>query len=358
MSMEISTKRVLILGGTGAMGVHLCELLSDHGMSVTVTSRTPRKPHGNIQYLLGNAKDHNFLKPILEKKWDCIVDFMVYKTEEFQQRSDILLQSTKHYLFLSSARVYANSAEPITENSPRLLDVCKDSAYLATDEYALTKARQENILFASAHKNWTVIRPYITYSKDRLQLGTMEKEDWLFRTLQGKKILMTEELLACKTTLTSGLEVASQIAALIMASEQSFTQIYNTVGENGKTWDEIRCEYQNALEKKGAKLRVLVCSREAYLKGQPARYQYLYDRLYNRMFDNTKIAAISPNSSPHLKNLKLQQCVTDFLAERSFKTINWSLEGSRDRQCSERPCFLKLPGIKNKAKYMKNYILG
>ena len=35
----------------------------------------------------------------------------------------------------------------------RLLDISKDDKYLRTDEYALAKARQENILQKSG-KNW------------------------------------------------------------------------------------------------------------------------------------------------------------------------------------------------------------
>lgn len=50
---------------------------------------------------------------------------------------------------MSSSRVYADSQTPITENSPRLLDVYKEEEYLKTDEYALSKARQEDILHRS-----------------------------------------------------------------------------------------------------------------------------------------------------------------------------------------------------------------
>lgn len=77
---------------------------------------------------------------------------------------------------MSSARVYARSADrQITESSSRLLDICDDEEYLRTDDYALTKARQENMLFCAKTQNWTIIRPYITFSEIRLQLGVFEK---------------------------------------------------------------------------------------------------------------------------------------------------------------------------------------
>lgn len=69
---------ILLLGGTGAMGSHLSELLSsDPDNIVTVTSRTKREGHGNIRYVAGDAHDSGFLGSLLSTRWDVIVDFMV-----------------------------------------------------------------------------------------------------------------------------------------------------------------------------------------------------------------------------------------------------------------------------------------
>jgi hypothetical protein len=112
---------------------------------------------------------------------------MIYTTQSFKERVNFLLDATSQYVFFSSSRVYADSEIPITEDSSRLLDVSQDKKFLSTDEYSLAKARQENILRKSKRKNWTIIRPYITYSENRLQLGILEKEEWLYRALQGRK---------------------------------------------------------------------------------------------------------------------------------------------------------------------------
>ena len=92
---------VLILGGTGAMGIHLIECLVAKGIFVTVTSRKDRDSAEYVTYVKGNAHDVNFLTTLLERKrWDVIVDFMVYSTEEFRDRVELLLKSTKQYIFL------------------------------------------------------------------------------------------------------------------------------------------------------------------------------------------------------------------------------------------------------------------
>ena len=159
------------------MGVPLVKLLSQKGNIVYVTTRSKKHNLGNIKYICGNAKDTIFFKSLMNRNYDVIFDFMVYGTEEFKQRLDILLNHTKQYFFFSSARCYADFGKPIREDSPRLVDACKDLEYLATDEYGLAKGREENLLFNSQKNNWTIIRPYITYNAYRIQLGVYEKEN-------------------------------------------------------------------------------------------------------------------------------------------------------------------------------------
>lgn len=182
--------RILVFGGTGAMGTSLVSILAEQGHEVFVTTRKTRNPENNhVHYIVGNAHDMTFVRNLLgnaaEKRYDVLVDFMVYGSSELSDRAEELLSGVGQYVFLSSSRVYADSEMPIKEDFPRLLDVCDDDVYLRSDEYALAKAREEDILRNSGHKNWTIIRPYITYSSERLQLGFWEKEAWLQRAIRG-----------------------------------------------------------------------------------------------------------------------------------------------------------------------------
>lgn len=172
---------ILVLGGTGAMGTHLISFLSENkDVSVTVTSRKERTSYGNINYIVGNARDREFMNSLLKNThYDVIVDFMNYNYEEFLDYHHDLLEATDHYIFLSSSRVYANYEGRITEDCPRLLETTEDAAFLSTNRYALRKAREEDMLRSSGMTNYTIIRPYITYSNRRLQLGIYEKEEWL-----------------------------------------------------------------------------------------------------------------------------------------------------------------------------------
>jgi len=209
--------KILILGGTGAMGVYLVPELLNMGHDVYVTSRSARISQSeNLHYIQGDAHNNIFLTKLLEEKYDAIIDFMVYTTDEFNRKCELFLSNTKHYIFLSTYRVFADSKEPITEKSPRLLDVSTDSEFLKTDEYALTKARQENIVRNSKFNNWTIVRPTITYSKTRFQLGTLEADVVVFRSLCDCPVILPEEMLSKQTTMTWGGDVARMIAFLVL----------------------------------------------------------------------------------------------------------------------------------------------
>lgn len=344
--------KILVLGGTGAMGIHLVKLLSERGDKVFVTSRREQEATPNITYLKGDAHNDTFLESLLHSKWDAIVDFMVYTTDVFSKRVGKLLEATTQYIYLSSSRVYADSEEPITEESPRLLDVCEDEEYLKTDEYALTKARQENILYQNDRRNFTIIRPYITYSENRLQLGVLEKEEWLFRALQGKTIVFSEEMMNKKTTLTYGYDVAKAIVATI-GNNSCLGEAYHPTIKHSILWKDVLTIYLDVLENHlGYRPKVKLCSNNEFFQFRAAPYQIIYDRFYHRIFNNNKISKVSNTSNFINVEDGLERCLETFLIALNYKNINWSNEARMDKLTKENLNIPKIGGVKNKLRYI------
>lgn len=145
--------------------------------------------------------------------------------------------------------MYTNVDGDITEKTPRLLDVTDDQEFLSTDEYPLTKARQEDILSKSGKKNWTIIRPYITYGSKRLQLGAFEKEYWLYRALHGRSIVFSSDIASHLTTLTYGLDVSSCIAHLI-GNSAAYGKTVQIAGHQSMRWSDVLHLYVEVLERK------------------------------------------------------------------------------------------------------------
>lgn len=347
---------VLVLGGTGAMGTDLVKILSDKDLAITVTSRSMHKSSKDfVTYVKGNAKDNGFLKELLKTRWDCVVDFMSYGTDEFKTRVDALLAATNQYIFISSARVYAQSAKTLTEDSPRLLDVCDDKEYLATDEYALAKARQENILTKRvASNNFTIIRPSLTYNPNRLQFAISEKEEWLYRTLCGRSIIFPSDMIDVKTTMAYGYDVAMAISKLI-GNPKAFGQTVHITGRESNTWQEILDIYQDVLEKRlGYRAKVLMVDDSLKVASSLGRtYQIKYARRINRTFDNRKLEGII-GEVPFMKaDEGLKICLNNFLeGPQIFNPIDWKAHAYFDLLAKEHTELKEFSSVKEKLKYV------
>jgi nucleoside-diphosphate-sugar epimerase len=344
---------ILILGGTGAMGVPLVNDLSKVATNnIYVTSRKKHISEHNIRYIQGNACDDNILMDILKlKEWDAIVDFLVHG-EKFEHILPFILDSTKQYVFISSARIYSESDSPITENTPRLLDVSKDVEYLKTNEYALAKARQENLLFNSGRNNFTIIRPSITYNNFRLQLGVLEKENWLYRALHGRTIVFSNDIADKITTNTLGDDVAKGIASII-GQKEALNQAFHITCNHSLKWRDVLEIYLVVLEKHfGKKIPVKYTEKSTNFKFKDRIYQIIYCRYFNRSYDNSKInqfCDIQLFTDPHKG---LTDCLSTFLWNPSFSYIDWRIEAVNDRVVNERTPLNEIPSLKDKIYYL------
>lgn len=341
------------MGGTGAMGTHLVNLFKDTDNAVYVTSRRHRDDFSNVHYLQGNAHELEFLHKVLtHKEWDTIVDFMIYSTKEFSSKVDLLLSSCRQYVFLSSSRVYADTQPCIKETSPRLLDVCTDKDYLETDEYALSKARSENVLFNCKHNNWTIIRPYITYSEQRLQLGVLEKEDWLYRVLHGQTLVFSRDIASKTTTLTYGFDVARGIKAII-GQESALGQVFHITCDESHTWQEVYDLYINILTKHlGHKPKVMMIDQNPRVPIKSSNPQVIYDRYFNRRFDNSKIKKYIDTSdfTPTMEGLS--KCLEEFLKHPKFNMTGWGNQAMYDRITGEWTPLKDIPTWSKRIKYL------
>lgn len=247
------------------------------------------------------------------------------------------LNACHQYVFLSSARVYADSgAKLITEESPLLLDTISDPVYLRTDEYALTKARQENILRQSKRKNYTIVRPYITYSENRLQLGVLEKEYWLYRALQRRSIVFSEDIADNMTTLTYGMDVSQAICSLL-GQQKALGEAFHITGETPIRWSDVLALYRKVIAREtGFMPNVVMTQRSTRLRYPEAKWQVLYDRYYNRVFDNTKIRQFYNINNFVIPQEGLNKCLTSFLHRPFFNDLNWKEEACYDCICGEK----------------------
>jgi nucleoside-diphosphate-sugar epimerase len=235
----------------------------------------------------------DFVYDITRYHYDAIVDFMTYNSLVFRNTVPKYLAATDQYMYLSSCRVYANEEIPIKEDSPRLIDVTTDPALLFSDDYCMYKARGENTLRALKNRNWTIIRPSTTYWEKNSQLITLGRRQLLPFFRSGKPLPLYEGAKDIPASLTFGRDVAEMIKRLLF-KESALGQDYNVTSSEFHTWGEIADYYHEIYG-----LNYIWTDELTYLRVKkpdfnPERdmfaiWQLRYARMFNRVYDNTKI---------------------------------------------------------------------
>ena len=297
-------KRALILGATGAMATYLVPKLLSEGYAVDGVCLDGSSSDGERFTLLNHdAKDKAFLSELLKNGYDTIVDFMLYPTvEEFSEYADLLLPATRRYIFLSTYRVYAWEY-PQREDSLRLIDAKLPDNFVYDREYSIYKAAEEDWLRSSDYKNYSIIRPAITFSKRRFQLTTLEADVLIHRMKQGKTVLLPEGARNVQATMSWAGDVAKMIYAVI-TSDEAEGETYTVSTSEHHTWEEVAEMYRRI-----GGLSYAFIPDEDYLTviangGVAARQQLNYDRKLNRVVDNSKILALMNETSDDLMPLE------------------------------------------------------
>ena len=280
-------KKVLLIAGGGTLGTYTAKELLNKGCAVDVicledyTSNNPK-----LCYHKANA-DLNYLTEFLKDKYyDGIVNFIHYiSVDDYKPIHKLLCNKTDQLIFLSSYRVYADLQHPITESAPMLADVIKeDEEFLKTENYALPKAICEKFLREeSGTKNWTVVRPVISFSDKRFDLVTVSGHEIIDAARSGKTVILPE---AAKN-LTAGLDWAGNSGKLIanlLFKKECFGEAYTVSSGQNLTWGEVADIYTRLT---GVKFRWVETAE--YVSTGHGGYILNYDRLYDRAVDNTKI---------------------------------------------------------------------
>ena len=300
-------KKVLVLGSSGAMGQYLVPLLAEMGYSVTAVSLDDEKPCSErVRCIKADAKDRATVEALLAEGYDGVVDFMVYWSDDFKDVYKLFLDNTKHYIYFSTYRIYADEEHPIKETSPRLLEATTDEALRASNDYCIYKAKGEDLLLSSEYKNWTAVRPAITYSRMRYQLVTLEAPNTVARAKAGKAVVLPIEAKDKQATMSWAGDVAKMLARLLF-NPVAYREIYSVTTSEHHTWGEI-AEYYREL----CGLRAVWVPKEDYISilggdNEQAtmlyRRQLEYDRLFDRIMDNSKILAATGMKAEELMPL-------------------------------------------------------
>jgi len=239
-------KRILLVAGTGTLGASAYPELVSLGHHVDVISLEDYRSVSPALDFVKASADTDYLATFFAERgrYDAVVDFLhTSEKTALERRIDLILDHTDQFVFLSSYRTYADDGKVVTESTPQWLDAPANGRMLAEDDYAIPKAWGERHLTASGRRNWTVIRPIISFTHFRLDLVTVGAYAILYRTAAGKRIPLPLEVRDKHCGVTWGGNTGLQIAHLI-GKEAALGEAFTLGVDEGLTWGDVAGYYE------------------------------------------------------------------------------------------------------------------
>lgn len=179
--------KVLILGGTGISGPHLVRGLRASGHEVTLLNRGKRNPgmFKDVETLIGDRSGP--LDMLKGRKWDVVVDNSGYFPAQVKRSTELLKDSSQHYIYVSSISAYADLTPPGIDEDYKLAELKDPNATeITNDNYGGLKAVCEKLVEQTYGERQAVIRPtYIVGPGDSTDRFTY----WPVRVARGGEML-------------------------------------------------------------------------------------------------------------------------------------------------------------------------
>lgn len=274
--------KVLVLGGTGIIGQHLCKVLFADGHQVYVTSRSARSDTDGIRYIHVNARDKDSLRRAIDSmQLDAVVDLVSFSKDQVLDMVSVFKGKIKQYMFVSSATVHdgGSNRERIDEKTKFVHDGWS---------YPLEKIKAEKALHeacSDASMNYTIIRPYITYSSQRISFGGWEGASILKAIIEGRPIVLAEELASSVTTLTHSHDLAVGISGLVL-NDKAMNEDFIIASNEPHEWREV-LEVTASIT--GSRLELVDVPGSEIKKNFPELTGKINDRHMSRSFNIAKL---------------------------------------------------------------------
>jgi len=216
--------RILVLGGGRFMGLHFSRMATEAGHEVTqfVRGKSSAPPPRGVSRILGDRDGG--LDALGTDSWDAVVDTSGYLPRVVRQSCETLRNRTDKYLFISTISVYADTKDPIDEDSPR--ESLEDPAVETIDgsTYGGLKALCEDVVFETFGERALIVRPgMIVGPNDPTDRFTY----WVTRAAKGG----TMAAIGSPESPMQYIDARDLAAWMLSAIESNLTGVYNLTGK-------------------------------------------------------------------------------------------------------------------------------
>jgi nucleoside-diphosphate-sugar epimerase len=296
-------EKVLLIAGGGTLGTYVTEELVERGIGVDVICLEEYKNSELVTYYREKVT-FDFISEFLNgKKYSAIVDFLHYiDVKEYEKVYNLYSLHTEQIVYLSSYRVYANEEHPIKETSPTWLDVEMDEEFVNTENYAMPKLRCEAFLKSKTQKNWTIVRPVISFSDKRFDLFMYTGSSIITKVKNKERLVLPAEV---KNT-TAGIDWAGNSGKLmgkLLLNEKALGEEYTISSGQNLTWGDMADIYTEVFG-----IEIDWVSMEDFIKYGPDmsgnKWGLKYDRVLDRSVDVSKVLKDTGTKKEDFKPIK------------------------------------------------------
>ena len=282
--------KVLFIGGTGNISTAASRLALESGVDLYLLNRGQRGMEvPGAKSLVADINDKAAVaKAIQGRRFDAVVNWIAFKTEDIRRDFDLFGKVTGQYVFISSASVYQKplSTPFVTESTP-----LRNPYWTG---YSDLKIECENLLGDLYRQHgfpMTVVRPSLTYDTVfPVALGSWNDFTLVDRMRRGQPIVVHGDGTALWVCTHSD-DFAKGLLGLL-GNAQSVGHAFHITSDEVLTWDQI---YQTIAEAAGTSADIVHIPSDFIARMEPWQLGNLHgDKAHSVIFDNAKIKRFVP----------------------------------------------------------------
>ncbi len=285
--------KVLFIGGTGNISTPLSRLAIEKGVELYHLNRGNRPAIPGVKTIVADINNlTEVTKELQHHKWDVVVNWIAYTAEDIRRDAELFRNSTRQYIFISSASAYQKPpVNPvITESTPLRNPVWEYSRNKIACEDLLVK------LYRDLGFPMTIVRPSHTYySVIPVSLGGWEEFTVIDRMRKGLPVVVHGDGTSL-WTMTHATDFAKGFYGL-MNNPHAIGESFHITSDEVLTWDQIYEAVAHAAGGQAILVHIpsdIIADYADKVNYPSVRGTLLGDKSHCAIFDNSKIKRFVP----------------------------------------------------------------